>query len=694
MESGWRCPGCQVVVETLPKEYRCFCRKLLNPEWNRNEGLVPHTCGEVCGRPLATTPQCPHTCLDLCHPGPCNPCRASLRKTCPCGTLTRITRCDTDLLCGQQCVKLLSCGRHRCPSQCHVGPCQECEERVTTECHCGKTSQERLCSADSAVKFSCGEVCGRSLDCGVHQCEAVCHPGQCSPCPLTPDRVTTCPCGRTALLGEKARTSCTDEIPVCGAVCGKPLSCGPPSAPHSCQARCHLGPCPACPLTTSVRCRCGYMDQEIPCAEMTSRADDARCERKCQKKRSCGRHKCGELCCIRVEHPCPLLCNKLLSCKLHNCQENCHAGNCHTCHNVSFHELTCHCGAAVIYPPVPCGTRPPDCSQPCRREHPCGHPVHHTCHSDTHCPPCTHLTNKVCYCGREERRNIPCLVEGVSCGKKCGRPLPCGRHRCSKVCHPGDCLTGKCVQPCPTLRHCGHPCLAPCHDGDCPDTVCPTKVKLTCDCGRRQTTTQCSENSFSTITTSLLASQMADIKAGNSVDLSELAKKNKKIECNEECFKVARNAQLASALQIDNPELSSKVIPRYTDFMRDWFKKDSSLCSVIHTKLVELVKLAKESKQKSRSHSFPVMNRDKRQLVHEFAAIFNCESQSYDAEPKRNVVVTAVRETSSIPSVSLAEFVAKQKKAPTPKPDVDRGSLPTYTTLTKSGSEAKIDWFG
>ena len=47
--------ACQVVVETLPKEYRCFCRKLLNPEWNRNEGLVPHTCGEVCGRPLATT---------------------------------------------------------------------------------------------------------------------------------------------------------------------------------------------------------------------------------------------------------------------------------------------------------------------------------------------------------------------------------------------------------------------------------------------------------------------------------------------------------------------------------------------------------------------------------------------------------------------------------------------------------------
>ena len=565
---------------------------------------------------------------------------------------------------------------------------------MTTECHCGKTSQDRQCTADSAEKFSCGEVCGLTLDCDNHQCEAVCHPGDCAPCPLSPDRVTTCPCGKTLLQGDRARTSCTDDIPLCGAVCDKLLPCGPPSSPHRCQAKCHLGPCPPCPLSTTVRCRCGYMDQELPCSQMTTRADDARCQRKCQKKRSCGRHKCGELCCIRIEHPCPLLCNKLLSCKLHNCQENCHTGNCHTCHNVSFSELTCHCGAAVIYPPVPCGTRPPDCAEPCRREHPCGHPVNHSCHSDTNCPPCTHLTNKTCYCGKEERRNIACLVEGVSCGKKCGRPLPCGRHRCAKTCHPGDCVTGKCVQPCSTPRPCGHPCLAPCHEGDCPDTVCLTKVKLTCDCGRRQTSTQCSENSFSTLTTSLLALQMADIKAGNSVDLSDLARKNKKIECNDECFKVARNTQLASALQIDNPELSSKVIPRYTDFMKDWFKKDATFCSVIHTKLVELVKLSKESKQKSRSHSFPVMNRDKRQLVHEFAEIFNCESQSYDAEPKRNVVVTAVREKCSIPSVSLAEFVAKQKKAPTPKPDADSGSLPTYTTLTKSGSEAKIDWFG
>ena len=38
------------------------------------------------------------------------------------------------------------------------------------------------------------------------------------------------------------------------------------------------------------------------------------------------------------------------------------------------------------------------------------------------------------------------------------------------------------------------------------------------------------------------------------------------------------------------------------------------------------------------------MNRDKRQFVHEYCAHFGAESESFDAEPKRNVVATAVRE--------------------------------------------------
>ena len=205
----------------------------------------------------------------------------------------------------------------------------------------------------------------------------------------------------------------------------------------------------------------------------------------------------------------------------------------------------------------------------------------------------------------------------------------------------------------------------------------------------------CSDNSFSKLSTSVLASQMADMRAGISVDLAELAKRNRKLDCDEECMKRIRNAKLAEVLGIENPELSSKVIPKYSDFMKDFVKRDSELCSMVYNKLVELVKLSKESKQKSRSFSFPIMNRDKRQFVHEYAEHFGCESQSYDAEPKRNVVVTALREKSAIPSLSLMDVVGRQKKAPTPMIDGASDSLPaTFTPLTRNASDTKIDWFG
>ena len=48
-----------------------------------------------------------------------------------------------------------------------------------------------------------------------------------------------------------------------------------------------------------------------------------------------------------------------------------------------------------------------------------------------------------------------------------------------------------------------------------------------------------------------------------------------------------------------------------------------------------------QSKQKSRSHSFECMNKEKRQVVHDLAGHFGCTAEAYDAEPKRNVVATA-----------------------------------------------------
>lgn len=717
---GWRCPGCQAVSPTVPKEYRCFCRKQRDPEWNRRDGDVPHSCGEVCGRPLSTE-GCTHNCVDLCHPGPCPPCTATVSRSCPCGTETRMVKCGVDFTCEAPCGKQLNCEVHNCTDPCHQGPCYDCHDKIQQACHCGKAVREVVCTAETAgvTTYSCESVCERTIDCENHQCDAICHDSFsesffCRPCSLTPARVTTCPCGQTSLEklyerdGVEPRRSCLDPVPTCGLTCSLKLQCGPPAAPHTCSALCHNGPCPTCSNTTEVRCRCGHMNQELNCSDLVSKADDARCSKRCTKKRSCGRHKCGQLCCIDIDHVCPLVCGKLLSCTLHRCEEICHRGNCSTCPRVSFDELSCSCGAAVLYPPIPCGTRPPECSEVCSRPHSCNHTVAHSCHSETNCPPCTQLTTKMCFGGHEERKNVACLVEGISCGKPCAKPINCQKHRCIKVCHAGACLPdgATCQQPCATPRPlCTHPCNAPCHEGPCPDTPCNTQEKVSCQCSHRSATVSCSENSYNRVSTALLANRMADMQAGNSVNLTDLVRREKRLDCNEECAQLERNKRVALALQIRNPELTSKITPRYSEFMRDWAKKDPPFCNLVHEKLTELVKLSKESKQKSRAYSFDCMNRDKRQLIHEYAEHFGCESESYDAEPKRNVVTTALKDKSWLPAISLLEFIQKQKKAPGPvlSSAVTKPVLAPMTSLTSSSkvngnslttaATQKIDWF-
>ena len=48
-----------------PQKYVCFCGQKTDPVFH--PWLLPHSCGETCGRPLK--PSCGHTCLLLCHPG-------------------------------------------------------------------------------------------------------------------------------------------------------------------------------------------------------------------------------------------------------------------------------------------------------------------------------------------------------------------------------------------------------------------------------------------------------------------------------------------------------------------------------------------------------------------------------------------------------------------------------------------------
>lgn len=693
-ENSWKCPACRDISFLVPEDYFCFCGKRKMPEWNRRD--VAHSCGEICGRNLSKN-NCTHKCNLLCHPGSCPQCVTMVTKYCGCGKMSKILLCSGQQLlqCDSICEKNLSCGKHTCRRKCHQGECGPCDKTVQQTCFCGKNTQEVPCRANVTDTYSCNNICNKPLDCEKHYCQKICHSEACEPCSLTPERVTTCCCGQTPLT--EKRESCLDPVPTCDKICSKRLKCGQPSNPHICKALCHVDECPDCDLNTNVKCRCGNMDREIACKDLTSKADDARCEKRCKKKRSCGKHYCNQLCCIDIEHICPLPCSKTLSCGRHKCQERCHMGRCSSCWQSSFEELYCECGAEVIYPPVPCGTRRPACNRPCSREHSCDHEVLHNCHSEPTCPPCGVLTQRWCHGKHELRKAVPCHVKEISCGLSCNKPLTCGRHKCITMCHAGPCERPEqqCIQPCNTTRElCGHICAAPCHEGKCPDMPCKEMVKVTCQCGHRTMSRVCADNAreYQRIASNILASKMADMQLGHSVDLEEVfgqgAKKQnqlKTLECNDECKTIERNRRLALGLQIVNPDLSGKLMPRYTDYMKQWVKKDPHFCQMVHDKLTELVQKAKTSKQKSRSYSFDVMNREKRHFVHESCQHFGCESQAYDEEPKRNVVATAVKDKCWLPSYSLLEVVQREKgqrKVPGPVLNASKGNNSTKTVLS------------
>eukprot|EP01062_Namystynia_karyoxenos_P015685 TRINITY_DN15711_c0_g1_i1.p1 TRINITY_DN15711_c0_g1~~TRINITY_DN15711_c0_g1_i1.p1 ORF type:complete len:984 (+),score=205.85 TRINITY_DN15711_c0_g1_i1:498-3449(+) len=120
-------------------------------------------------------------------------------------------------------------------------------------------------------------------------------------------------------------------------------------------------------------------------------------------------------------------------------------------------KYKCFCGKEE-HPAAGSFETPHSCGQPCgrlREGTQCPHPCTLMCHPGP-CPPCL-LTSpeKSCFCGRMHYRTRCSDVDpGRSCHQRCGKLLPCGRHRCMNECHSGDCeqCPLKYTQAC----YCGH----------------------------------------------------------------------------------------------------------------------------------------------------------------------------------------------------------------------------------------------
>ena len=156
---------------------RCFCGADVDPKPPKL--ATPHSCGNVCTRQRT----CGHSCPILCHPGPCPPCQVTMQVPCHCGSKVLSYTCSNvsplnpstarNISCGNTCDKKLSCGKHSCMSVCHPGPCTPCAERELVKCYCGKveadvacnTGEPKACSVDGEEpwvgRFRCENPCER-----------------------------------------------------------------------------------------------------------------------------------------------------------------------------------------------------------------------------------------------------------------------------------------------------------------------------------------------------------------------------------------------------------------------------------------------------------------------------------------------------------------------------------------------------
>ncbi|XP_076446589.1 NF-X1-type zinc finger protein NFXL1-like [Babylonia areolata] len=526
LDVPWFCPKCrhEYKQSDCPTRSLCFCGKVEDPKFD--PWLIPHSCGQTCGRPLK--PSCGHSCLLNCHPGPCPPCPKMVQVACCCGGGgSKPRRCNARTwTCGKVCRKTLSCGHHTCEDTCHPGECQPCSKTSVQRCSCGKSANSRPCASP---QWHCQEPCGKRLRCGNHLCEEICHSGKCGPCPRA--GVRKCPCKKTTF-----ELPCTEDIPTCGDTCGQLLLCGL----HTCTQRCHQGLCGQCLQVHLKRCRCSQSQKEVLCSK------EYLCEKRCTNLRDCGKHQCKRKCCDGSCPPCEQNCGKTLGCRNHKCPSRCHRGSCYPCKETK--DITCFCKTTKIT--VPCGkekvTKPPRCNLPCKIRPVCHHPERqkHRCHfgecpacsqvcnlplpSCLHscpvrchdavkvkvedrgkkegpwartaayietvkqpCPPCQVPVPVECM-GKHEISQFPCSeVRPHSCGRKCGRGLECGNHTCQLDCHvvhgaPDGMQAGENCQACESAcekarpEGCSHSCLQACHPGACPP--CSAMVRMRCHC--------------------------------------------------------------------------------------------------------------------------------------------------------------------------------------------------------------------
>ncbi|KAI0380013.1 hypothetical protein F5Y04DRAFT_258111 [Hypomontagnella monticulosa] len=336
------------------------------------EAPIP-SCGKRCNKPFP----CGHLCPDECHTGPCTPCTQIMEISCKCGRTMVKSICHQGRVELPECMRIcraqLNCGRHEHGERCCSGEKKALERAAVAK---RKNRNAGLANNEIEAEHICTRVCGRSLKCGRHQCQQMCHKGPCPSCPEAIFEEISCNCGRTVLQPPQP---CGTRPPECRFECTRPRACGHPQVSHNC----HLDgeTCPKCPFLVEKRCICG---------------------KKVLKNQPCW-----------FEEPrCGLPCGLKLKCGTHLCRKSCHRPG--ECEDVGI-----------------AGSR---CKQPCGKKRGCGHLDLEPCHAPYPCKedsPCQAKTFITCDCQRR-KQEVRCMVtkknpspqrEALRCDVECLRLL-------------------------------------------------------------------------------------------------------------------------------------------------------------------------------------------------------------------------------------------------------------------------------
>jgi transcriptional repressor NF-X1 len=242
---------------------------------------------------------------------------------------------------------------------------------------------------------------------------------------------------------------------------------------------------------------------------------------------------------------------------------------------------------------------------------------------------------RLCICGKQAIKNVPCWFKEPRCGKPCGKRLKCGTHFCNNVCHgPGNCedagVPGShCNQPCLKLKSCGHVDTSPCHAPSAckEDQPCQGKTFVTCECQHRKQEVKC--------------------LAAKSNPHPERAP----LKCDDECLRMQRNAKLAAALNIDPATHTDDHVP-YSDVTLE-FCRDHMQWAQGYEREFRVFASDPEEKRLR----FKPMKPNQRKFIHALAEDFGLDSESQDPEPHRHVSIFKTPRFVSAPNKTLSQCV-------------------------------------